>query len=116
MKSPALLLAAGAAALMAAVYSASASATLVDPSADGSTDAGGDTVGCEYDLSTLFNFDTSDMMIPNLRAFLDMIAVSEGTKGRGHDGYTATSAITATTRASRCPRATAVPTQRAATR
>jgi len=26
-------------------------------------------------------------MSPNLKAFLDMIAVSEGTKGRGNDGY-----------------------------
>jgi muramidase (phage lysozyme) len=26
-------------------------------------------------------------MSPNLKAFLDMIAVSEGTKGRGDDGY-----------------------------
>lgn len=26
-------------------------------------------------------------MSPNLKAFLDMIAVSEGTKGKGNDGY-----------------------------
>ena len=26
-------------------------------------------------------------MSPNLKAFLDMIAVSEGTAGKGNDGY-----------------------------
>lgn len=94
------MLAAGAAALLAASYSLNASAAVVDqtvdpgadPSADPSTDAsntdtGAATWGSGFDLGSLFNFDSTDMSNSNLHAFLDMIAVSEGTKGRGDDGY-----------------------------
>ncbi|MFJ1251903.1 glycoside hydrolase family 104 protein [Cupriavidus sp. CuC1] len=80
-----MLLAAGAAAMLAVAYSGNASATVTDSSAgtDGiATDSGGG-----FDLLSIFNTDTPDMSNPNLRAFLDMIAVSEGTKGRGDDGY-----------------------------
>ena len=71
---------------MAAAYSASASATAADPSADPSAGPSStDSMG--FDLSSLFNTDTVDMTNQNLTAFLDMVAVSEGTKGRGDDGY-----------------------------
>lgn len=93
---PALLLAAAAAALAGVAYAGTASAA-VDPNADTGTDpnadptAGADSTASDtsgtFDLFSFFDTTSADMTNTNLSAFLDMIAVSEGTKGRGDDGY-----------------------------
>lgn len=91
-----LLIAAAAAAVAGVAYSSNASAA-VDPNADTGTDpsvdpttaadSSGTDTSAMAGLFSFFDSTTVDMTNSNLRAFLDMIAVSEGTYGRGDNGY-----------------------------
>lgn len=96
MKSPALLLIASAAAVLAAAYSGQAFASAddagagsgIDPSIDptqGADSSSADTSG--FDAGTYSGGGTVDAAASNLAAFLDMISISEGTYGRGDNGY-----------------------------
>lgn len=96
MRSPALLLLAGAAALLGVAYSGQAFGSTVDagvdsgidPSIDptqGADSSSADTSG--FNLGAYLGGGQLDASTSNLAAFLDMISISEGTYGRGDNGY-----------------------------